>query len=189
LEGERDRKVRTQQVLEGQRGRRTMKDSILNGKSILAVNDNPEILAVLEKEILQSCRKCTFDTATTFKEADQRLASFTYHLIIVDIMGDYGFDLLQRALIKKIPVTTLTVRPFNLEALKRSFETNAISSLPKENLGEVVPLLEDVLAHKHLPPWKRPIEKLKRFFDLTFESDPAKGGRPFSTGKSMKLMK
>ena len=147
-----------------------MNDSILNGKSILAVNENPKVLAVLREEILQSCPNCTFDAATTFKEATERLASFTYHAIILD-MGDQGFDLLGRALVKKIPVTTLAAHPFNLEVSKRSFETEIMSSLPKVELGEVVPVLEDLLARKHLSRWKRLMRGLKAFFNTRFQTD------------------
>jgi hypothetical protein len=155
----------------GQKGRHTMNDSILNGKSILAVNEkNPTVLTVLREEILQSCPNCTLDTATTFKEATERLASFTYHAIILD-MGDHGFDLLGRALVKKIPVTTLNVDPFKLEALKRSFETKVMSSLPKVELGEVVPVLEDLLVRKHLPRWKRLMRGSKTRFGMRFQTD------------------
>lgn len=146
-----------------------MKDSILNGKSILAVNENPEVLAALKKEILQSCPNCTFDAATTFKEAIERLASFTYHAMILDT-GGRSFDLLGRALLKKIPVTTLTVHPFN-EALKRVFETRVMLSLPRVELGKVVPVLEGLLAPKHLRRWKRLVRAIKAFFNMRFQSD------------------
>ena len=35
-----------------------MKESILNGKSILAVDDEPDVLEVLEGEIQEACPKC-----------------------------------------------------------------------------------------------------------------------------------
>ena len=74
-----------------------MKESILNGKSILAVDDESDVLTVLEEEILGACPQCQFDKATTFEEASQRLASYTYDIVILDIMGVRGFDLLERA--------------------------------------------------------------------------------------------
>jgi hypothetical protein len=46
-----------------------MKESILNGKSILAVDDGPDVLEVLEEEIREACPRCTFDKATTFEDA------------------------------------------------------------------------------------------------------------------------
>ena len=148
-----------------------MKHSILNGRSILAVNGDPDVLAVLEEEILEACPNCTFDKAATYEGAAERLASYTYHLVILDVMGPRSFDLLRRAVIKKIPVTVLTAHPFSLESLKRSFGSKAMSALPKAKLGEVVPLLEDMLAWRYLPQWKRLIGKLKVPFQSLFDSD------------------
>ena len=48
-----------------------MKESILNSKRILAVDDEPDVLDVLEEEILQACPNCTVDKARTFEEASQ----------------------------------------------------------------------------------------------------------------------
>jgi hypothetical protein len=47
----------------------------------------------------------------------------------------------------------------------------AMTYLPKEKLGDVVPFLEDILKYEYLPGWKRLMEKSKRFFDSRFESD------------------
>ena len=60
-----------------------MKNSILNGRSILAVNDDFDVLAVLEEEILEACPNCTFDKVVTYKGATERLASYTYHLELI----------------------------------------------------------------------------------------------------------
>ena len=69
-----------------------MKDSILNGKSILAVNGDSGGLAVLKEKVLKACPNCTFDIASTFKEATERLASCTYHLILLGDMGIRSLD-------------------------------------------------------------------------------------------------
>jgi len=49
--------------------------SILNGKSILAVDDELDVLARLEEEIIAGCPARKFDTATTFKDAIKKLQS------------------------------------------------------------------------------------------------------------------
>ena len=46
-----------------------MAGSILNGKRILAVDDEPDVLEVLQEEILEACPDCKFDKATTYEEA------------------------------------------------------------------------------------------------------------------------
>ncbi|RPJ09411.1 MAG: response regulator [Deltaproteobacteria bacterium] len=141
-----------------------MKESILNGKTILAVDDEPDVLTVLEEEILGACPQCRFDKATNFEEASQKLASYTYDVVILDIMGVRGFDLLERAVLRKFPVAMLTAHALSPEALKRSIELGARAYLPKEKLGEIVPFLEDVLKYEYLPGWKRLLENLKGFF-------------------------
>jgi len=48
-----------------------MKESILDGKRILAVDDEADVLDLLEEEVLQACPNCTIDKARTFEEASQ----------------------------------------------------------------------------------------------------------------------
>jgi CheY-like chemotaxis protein len=142
-----------------------MTQSILNGKMILAVDDEPDVLGVLEEEILAACPNCTLDKATTYKEASERMASWTYELVILDIMGVRGFDLLKLAVVHNFPVVMLTAHALNPEALKRSIEMGARAYLPKEKLGEIVPFLEDVLKYENLNGWSRLLENLKGFFN------------------------
>ncbi len=59
----------------------------------------------------------------------------------------------------------LTAHALTPEALKRSIEMGAHAYLPKEKLGEIVPVLEDVLTYEYLPGWKRLLSKLEVFFN------------------------
>ncbi len=148
-----------------------MTESILNGKRILAVDDEPDVLSTLEEEILGAAPSCKFEKATTYQEAVKKLESQTYDVVVLDIMGVRGFDLLELAVSRNFKVAMLTAHALNPDALKRSFEMKARAYLPKEKLGEVVPFLEDVLNYEYLPGWKRLLEKMKGFFDNKFESD------------------
>jgi CheY-like chemotaxis protein len=148
-----------------------MKESILKGKSILAVDDEADVLDLLEEEVLQACPNCTIDKAATFEQASQRLASFTYDLVILDIMGVRGFDLLERAAERKLPVAMLTAHALTPEALKQSMEMGAKAYLPKEKLGEIVPFLEDVLTYEYLTGWKRLLMNLEGFFNGRWGKD------------------
>lgn len=141
-----------------------MAESILNGKKILAVDDEPDVLSVLEEEIRGAAPKCVFEKATTYEGAAEKLESQTYDLVILDIMGVRGFDLLDLAVKKNLPVVMLTAHALTPEALKRSFEMKARAYLPKEKLGEVVPFLEDVFKYEFLPGWKRLMKKLEGYF-------------------------
>jgi DNA-binding NtrC family response regulator len=153
------------------KGGYVMTESILNNKRILGVDDEPDVLTVLEEEILEAAPNCKFEKATSYEVAADKLKSNTYDVVILDIMGVRGFDLLNLATSRNFKVAMLTAHALNLEALKKSFEMKARAYLPKEKLGEVVPFLEDVLSYEYLLGWRRLLEKLKGFFDTKFESD------------------
>jgi CheY-like chemotaxis protein len=137
----------------------------LNGKTILAVDDEVDVLSTLEEEVLGAAPECKFEKATTYEEAAKKLESQTYYdVVILDIMGVRGFDLLDLAVKKNLRVAMLTAHALTPEALKRSFEMKARAYLPKEKLGEVVPFLEDVLKYEYLPGWRRLMKKLEKYF-------------------------
>lgn len=141
-----------------------MAESILNGKAILAVDDELDVLSTLEEEILTAAPKCKLEKATTYEEAAKKLESQTYDVVILDIMGVRGFDLLDLAVKKNFRVAMLTAHALTPEALKRSFDMKARAYLPKEKLGEVVHFLEDVLTYEYLPGWERLMKKLEGYF-------------------------
>lgn len=158
-----------------------MSESILSGKTILAVDDEPDVLALLEEEIEEACPTCTFETATTYEMAVKLLDSKHYDVVILDIMGVNGFDLLDMAVKKGLKVAMLTAHALSPEALKKSFEMRAGAYLPKEKLGEVVPFLEDMLKYDFQSGWKRLMDKLYGFFNDKFDTDWEKRtGGPWS---------
>jgi CheY-like chemotaxis protein len=142
-----------------------MTKSILNGKRILAVDDEPDILKILEEEILETCPECKLDNATAYETAVKMLESTNYDVIILDIMGVRGFDLLDLAVKKKFRAVMLTGHALSPEALKKSVELGARAYLPKEKLGEIVPFLEDVLKYDYLPGWGRMMKTLDEYFN------------------------
>ena len=143
-----------------------MTESILNGKRILAVDDEPDVLNVLEEEVLGSCSKCQFDKAKSYETAIEKLKSQTFDLVILDIMGVRGFDLLDLAVGRNIPVAMLTAHALNPEALKHSIQRGARAYLPKEKLGEIVPFLEDIfLERDNLSGWAKLMKKLEGYLN------------------------
>ncbi|MBN2402543.1 MAG: response regulator [Spirochaetes bacterium] len=148
-----------------------MSSNILDGKKILAVDDEADVLTVLEEEIMDVCPKCKLEKASSYETAIKKIKSESYDIIILDIMGVRGFELLEAAVKKNFRVAMLTAHALSPEALKRSHELGARAYLPKEKLGEIVPFLEDVLKYEFEPGWKRLFEKLHGFFTDKFESD------------------
>src|SRR5512138_1499976 len=102
-----------------------MSSSILDNKKMLAVDDEPDILTVLKEEIEASCSNCVVDTATNYVEALEMLASSDYDLVILDIMGVRGFDLLQIAAKRNLKVVMLTAHGLSQENLEKSYRMGA----------------------------------------------------------------
>ncbi len=148
-----------------------MKKSVLNGKRILAVDDETDVLNLVEEEILRDCPSCNVDRADSYESAAEMLKSRFYDVVILDIMGVKGFDLLELAVSRKFPVAMLTAHALSSDALERSIKLGARAYLPKEKMGEIVPFLEDLLNYKYLPGWKRLLKKLGGFFDSKFGPD------------------
>lgn len=148
-----------------------MSESVLNGKRILAVDDEPDILESLEELILFSCPGCTFEKASTYQDAVSLLQANHYDVVILDIMGVRGFDLLEIAVKRNFRVAMLTAHALTPEALKKSHELKARAFLPKEKIVEIVPFLEDILTYDFATGWRRLLQKLSGFFNEKFESD------------------
>jgi len=165
-----------------------MPESILNGKKILAVDDEPDVLNVLEEEITEVCPACKFDKAITYEEAVRLMTSNKYDLVILDIMGVRGFELLDAAVKRKLPVAMLTAHALAPEALKRSIEMMARVYLPKEKMGEIVPFLEYVLKYEYLTGWKALFLKLRGFFNERWGKDWQKADPTFWKEFNSKLI-
>lgn len=154
------------------------KSEILQDKLILAVDDEEDVLDIIEEELSESAN-CTLHTATTFEKAQQYLVSYTYDLVILDIMGVRGFDLLQIANNAGFPTVMLTAHAFTPEALKKSIELGARAYLPKEKLGSLVPFLEDVLRLNYQSAWRKALDQVGTLFNRKFGSDWRKSQEEF----------
>lgn len=151
--------------------------SQLNGKRILAVDDEADILETIE-DILDMA---TVETARDYESASEKIRSGTYDLAILDIMGVNGLALLEEAVAKGIPTVMLTAHAVNPETLMASIRKGAISYLPKETLIELDDLLEDLLAAQAAgkPPWKLLFDRLGTYFDERFGPDWKTKDEPF----------
>ena len=143
-----------------------MTESILNNKKVLVVDDEPDVLTVLEEEILEAAPNCKYEKATSYEVAADKLKSNTYDLVILDIMGVRGFDLLQLAVKRPYPIPTvmLTAHALSPESLKKAIELGARAYLPKERLGALVPFLEDVLTYEYGAVWRRALKGIEGLF-------------------------
>ena len=147
-----------------------MKESILNHKKLLLVDDETDVLQVLEEEILNSCPDSKIDKATNFESAADLLKTRDYDIVVLDIMGVRGFDLLDIAVSENLKVVMLTANALTPKSLKKSYNKGAMSYLPKNKLGEIVPFLEDVLRYDRKSLWKRLAERHEELYTEDFKS-------------------
>lgn len=144
-------------------------NSILADKSILAVDDEVDILETIEDILVDS----TVDTAQDYESASQKIKQNTYDLAILDIMGVNGLQLLEESVAKGIPTIMLTAHAINPEALMASIRKGAISYLPKESLADLDDLLNELLGayESGEAPWKLLFKKLGAYFDDRFGAE------------------
>jgi len=142
-------------------------DSPLKDKFILVVDDEPDILETVEEEL----DMCLIRKATDYDTAMQYLASYTFDLVILDIMGVNGFELLKDAVSRSFPTVMLTAHALSPESLKKSIKLGAVSFLPKEKMPELRLFLEDVVMGGGKPVWQKIFDKLGDYFNKRFGPD------------------
>ena len=142
-------------------------DSLLKNKHVLAVDDEPDILEFVEDEL----EMCLIDKATNYDDALQYLQNYTYDIVILDIMGVNGFQLLHEAVSKGFPTVMLTSHALSPESLKKSIKLGAVSFLPKEKMPELIIFLEDVVMGGGRTVWQKLFDRLGGYFDKRFGSD------------------
>ncbi len=125
--------------------------SLLDGKKILIVDDEPDILEVLEEYL----KMCQLVKATSFNDAKQFLESQDFDAAILDIMGVSGYELLEIANNKKIPCLMLTAHAFSPDNVVRSIKEGAASYVPKEEIARIEDFLNDIFIAKKKgeSPW------------------------------------
>ena len=141
--------------------------SPLNGKLVLVVDDEPDVLESV-REILDMC---IIHTASNHDTALTYILSYTYDIVILDIMGVDGFDLLKKAISRGFPAVMLTAHALTPEALKKSIKLGAVSFLPKEKMSDLKYFLENVVFDDKKTVWKKLFDRLGDHFIKRFGPD------------------
>ena len=115
--------------------------TLLDGKKILIVDDEPDVLEVLEEFLFM----CELVKASTFEEAKELLESQDFDMAILDIMGVDGYTLLGIAKQKKITAVMLTAHALTPDNVVRSIKEGAASYIPKDEITGIADFLNDVL--------------------------------------------
>ena len=144
-------------------------EDILAGKTILIVDDEPDMLETLE-EMLDMC---SIDSAPDFETAQKFLSKNTYDAAILDIMGVRGYDLLKLAKDKGIPALMLTAHALSADNLVKSIKQGAHAYVPKDRISDIASYLSDILkaSQEGKPKHTTWFARLKPFFDKKFGTD------------------
>ena len=116
--------------------------SLLKGKHILAVDDEEDILETIEDILDES----VIDMARDYENGSKKIKAGKYDLVILDIMGVRGLQLLEESVEQGFPTVMLTAHGLNPETLMESIQKGAISYLPKTKLSELDELLDEILG-------------------------------------------
>jgi len=72
-----------------------------------------------------------------------------FDLVILDILGVDGFNLLPLANRKKVPTVMLTANALSVQDTIKPFKLGAAYYVPKEKMSEIARYLEDILEAQH----------------------------------------
>ncbi len=141
----------------------------LEAKQILIVDDEPDILDTVE-ELLPMCH---ITKAQTFDEAKALLESDSFDIVILDIMGVRGYELLEIANTKDALTVMLTAHAVSPGHVERSRNGGAAFFIPKEKVSELSVYLSDILeAHeKGQSTWSRWFSRMADYFEEKFGPD------------------
>ncbi|MBW1707171.1 MAG: response regulator [Deltaproteobacteria bacterium] len=142
-------------------------NGVLKDKVILVVDDEPDILETLAEEL----DMCLVHKAADYDTALQFLLSYTYDIVILDIMGVNGFELLKTSVSRGFPTVMLTAYVCSPKYLKKSIKLGAVFFLPTDEISKLRSLLGDVVLGGGKPIWQKVFHKLGGHFDKRFGPD------------------
>jgi len=136
--------------------------TLLHGKKLLAVDDEVDVLEIIKEEFPGS----TVITAQEFNIALKLINEDVFDLVILDIMGVNGFELLKACRARHLPAAMLTSRAINVESINTAIREGAVSFLPKEELNKLPELVAEILSEleQGRTHWAKLFERLGSYF-------------------------
>jgi DNA-binding NtrC family response regulator len=152
-------------------------ESLLEGKRIIAVDDEPDILETLEAMLPM----CDVVKASSAEQAKTLMESQSFDIAILDIMGVDGYKLLEIAKKKNIIPVMLTAHALSVESTVKSFKGGAASYIPKDEMARIETFLTDILEAKSKgeSSWWRWLDRLGSYYERKFGREWQKEDKDF----------
>lgn len=143
--------------------------SRLDGKRILVVDDEPDILDTVA-DLLPMCH---VTKAQDFVTAKEFLEREVFDIVILDIMGVRGYDLLEIATARKVTAAMLTAKAMSPENVIKSQKGGAAFFIPKEKVSDITVYLNDIFEaqEKGQSTWTRWLNRMADYFEEKFGPD------------------
>jgi DNA-binding NtrC family response regulator len=152
-----------------QQGGARVEGKRLDGKKVLIVDDEPDVLETLGQLLFM----CDLRKALSFDEARELLEREKLDMAVLDIMGVDGYKLLEIAKKRNVLAVMLTAHALSVEDTIRSFKNGAASYLPKDEMAHIASFLEELLEDKERGGHfgSRWLERWGEYYDKKFGPD------------------
>ena len=129
----------------------TTDKSPLEGKSVLVVDDEPDVL----ETVVELLEMCDVTVAGDFDAGLNYLLNQTFDIVVLDIMGVNGFELLEKSVLRGFETVMLTSHAVTPDALKKSIKLGAAAFIPKEYMKDLEEILGNILLGRGTQLWWR----------------------------------
>lgn len=138
----------------------------LEGKRVLVVDDEPDVLESLEDLLTV----CNVSTAGNYEDACKLIDGGMFDLAVLDIMGVSGYELLERCVDRGVTAVMLTAQALAPEDVARSYKEGAAYYIPKEEMANIESFLNDILdaQARGRNTWGNWYDRLTSFAERTF---------------------
>lgn len=140
---------------------------VLKNKFILVVDDEPDVLETVA-ELLDTS---LVHKASDFQTARDYLYRYRYDIVILDIMGVNGFDLLKTSVEQGFPTVMLSAYALSAEAIEKSIQLGALFFLPKDKMSDIGSFLREVVMGGNKPIWSKVFTRLGSYFEKVIGPD------------------
>ncbi len=142
---------------------RSVTADLLRGTTVLVVDDEPDVLDTVEEQL----DMCVVHKAASYERALKYLREYRYDLVVLDIMGVNGFELLKKTVARGIPTVMFTAHALTTESLSESARLGATFFLAKEKMNELNDILIEVIKAGGKPVWKKFLHGMAPYFRRT----------------------